>query len=140
MTNADDVIERLSDAVNGHDLDALAACFAADYRNETPVHPARGFVGRAQVRRNWEQLFGGIPDLGGSVIACAETPDGVWTEWEMHGTRPDGRAHRMRGVVIFGVDRCRDHRRTLLPRTRRRRRASGVDAAIDRLVPTNGPR
>ena len=54
-------------AVNGHDLDALAACFAADYRNETPVHPARGFVGRDQVRRNWEQLFGGIPDLAGTI-------------------------------------------------------------------------
>ena len=57
------MVDRLCGAVNGHDLDALAACFAADYRNETPVHPARGFVGREQVRRNWEQLFGGIPDL-----------------------------------------------------------------------------
>jgi ketosteroid isomerase-like protein len=139
MTNADDVIRRLCDAVNGHDLDALAACFAADYRNETPVHPARGFVGRAQVRRNWEQLFGGIPDLGGSVIARAETPDGVWTEWEMHGTRPDGQAHRMRGVVIFGVAGAQitDARFYLEPVDDD---VSGVDAAIDRLVPTNGPR
>lgn len=27
----------------------------------------------------------------------------MWTEWEHHGTRRDGSAHRMRGVIIFGV-------------------------------------
>jgi hypothetical protein len=33
------------------------------------------------------------------------TVDGevVWSEWEMTGTRRDGSAHLMRGVVIFGV-------------------------------------
>ena len=104
MTAPSDVVDRLCVALNDHDLDALAACFAADYRNETPVHPARGFVGREQVRRNWEQLFGGIPDLHGTVTARAVAPDGVWTEWEMRGTRRDGVAHLMRGVVIFGVE------------------------------------
>jgi ketosteroid isomerase-like protein len=44
-------IERLVLATNRHDLDALAACFAADYENETPAHPARSFRGRDQVRR-----------------------------------------------------------------------------------------
>jgi len=29
--------------------------------------------------------------------------DVIWTEWEMTGTRRDGSAHCMRGVVIFGV-------------------------------------
>ena len=135
MTDASDVVGRLCDAVNGHDLDALATCFAVDYRNETPVHPARGFVGRAQVRRNWEQLFGGVPDLRGSVTASAVTPDGVWTEWEMRGTRRDGVAHLMRGVVIFGVSDAEitDARFYLEPVDVD---PSGVDDAIDRLVPT----
>lgn len=139
MTTPSDVVDRLCGAMNGHDLDALAACFAADYRNETPVHPARGFTGREQVRRNWEQLFGGIPDLGGRVTARVETPDGVWTEWEMHGTRRDGQAHRMRGVVIFGVRGAEitEARFYLEPVDDD---AGGVDEAIDRLVPTNGER
>jgi len=101
MTAPSDVVDRLCVALNDHDLDALAACFAADYRNETPVHPARGFVGREQVRRNWEQLFGGNPDLAGTVTARAVVPDGVWTEWEMRGTRRDGARHLMRGVMVF---------------------------------------
>ncbi len=103
MTNPDDVVDRLCVAVNGHDLDDLTACFAAGYRNETPAHPERGFVGREQVRRNWEQLFNGIPDISSRITARAETDTSVWTEWEMRGTRGDGQPHLMRGVVIFGV-------------------------------------
>jgi ketosteroid isomerase-like protein len=98
------MVERLAQAVNQHDLDALTACFAIDYRNETPAHPARGFQGRAQVRRNWEQIFGSVPDLTGEVRWIADGAT-VWSEWEMRGTRLDGSRHLMRGVVIFGVDR-----------------------------------
>ncbi|MBK5289591.1 MAG: nuclear transport factor 2 family protein [Acidimicrobiia bacterium] len=104
MPTATTVVDRLCDAVNRHDLDALAACFAVEYQNETPAHPARGFLGRAQVRRNWEQLFGGIPDLSATVAERAIDGETVWTEWEMRGTRPDGHPHLMRGVVIFHVN------------------------------------
>lgn len=27
----------------------------------------------------------------------------MWTEWEHRGTRRDGTAHLMRGVVVFGI-------------------------------------
>ena len=96
------LVERLCQATNAHDLDALASCFAVDYRNDTPVHPARGFQGRAQVRKNWEQIFAAVPDIAAQVqwVADQET---AWSEWEMRGTRRDGSAHVMRGVVIFGV-------------------------------------
>jgi ketosteroid isomerase-like protein len=98
-----DVVERLVRAVNDHDLYALGACFAEDYENETPAHPARGFRGRGQVRRNWEQMFAFVPDLRAEVKATAIDGDTAWSEWEMTGTRRDGSAHHMRGVVIFGV-------------------------------------
>ena len=129
------MVDRLCDAVNGHDLDALAACFAADYRNETPVHPARGFVGRDRCAATGSSSSAASPTSRGSVTARVETPDGVWTEWEMHGTRRDGEAHRMRGVVIFGVAGAEitDARFYLEPVDDD---TSGVDAAIDRLVPT----
>jgi limonene-1,2-epoxide hydrolase len=97
------VVERLCRAVNDHDLPALVACFAPGYRNETPVHPQRGFTGREQVRRNWEQILAAIPDLTVEVLRCAVDRDTVWAEWEHRGTRPDRSAHLMRGVVIFGV-------------------------------------
>ena len=56
------LVDRLCRAINDHDLDTLVDCFAADYVNETPVHPTRGFVGRAQVRRNWEQILAFVPE------------------------------------------------------------------------------
>ena len=96
------LLERLAAAANGHDLDALAGCFAADYRNETPAHPDQGFTGRDQVRRNWEQIFAAVPDLTATVLrSCGD--EVVWSEWEMTGTRPDGVTLKMAGVIIFGV-------------------------------------
>jgi ketosteroid isomerase-like protein len=97
------VLERLVRATNNHDLDALVDCFAPEYRNETPAHPARGFVGRDQVLRNWEQIFAFIPDIEVRVVRSREDGDAVWSELEMTGVRRDGSAHRMAGVVIFGV-------------------------------------
>jgi ketosteroid isomerase-like protein len=96
------LVARLQHAVNEHDLDALAACFAVDYRNETPAHPARGFTGRDQVRRNWGQILGAVPDMVAEV-RCVGDGRTAWSEWELRGTRVDGSAHLMRGVVIFEV-------------------------------------
>jgi ketosteroid isomerase-like protein len=96
-------IDRLVHATNQHDLEALTACFAEDYTNETPAHPARGFRGRAQVRRNWEQIFAFVPDIHVEVVRSTVKNDDVWTEWEMRGTRRDGRSHWSRGVIVFGV-------------------------------------
>jgi ketosteroid isomerase-like protein len=97
------LLERLAGAVNRHDLDALAGCFASGYRNETPAHPARGFTGRAQVRRNWEQIFTFVPDITARVRRCCRDGEVVWSEWEMTGTRRDGTAHQMAGVILFGI-------------------------------------
>ena len=98
------LVQRLCQATNDHDLDALAGCFTAGYRNETPAHPERSFAGRDQVRKNWTQIFAAVPDVRTEVLRCAEDGDTVWSEWEHRGTRRDGSAHVMRGVVIFGVE------------------------------------
>lgn len=98
------LVERLAQATNAHDLDGLVACFAEEYRNETPAHPERGFTGRDQVRTNWEQIFAFISDVQADVLRMAVDGDTVWSEWEHRGHRPDGSLHVMRGVVIFGVE------------------------------------
>ncbi|MCU1367753.1 MAG: hypothetical protein JWN39_3392 [Ilumatobacteraceae bacterium] len=97
------MVERLRDATNAHDLDALVDCFAESYRNETPAHPGRGFTGREQVRSNWQQIFAAVPDLTATVQHTVTNCEEIWSEWEMRGTRPDGSPHLMRGVIIFGV-------------------------------------
>jgi len=102
-TGPDGFVAQLVTAVNDHDLDAVVGLFTADYRNQTPVHPARSFTGQEQVRRNWEAIFAAVPDLSAVVIAQAVGDDAVWTEWTMDGTRRDGAEHHLRGVVIFTV-------------------------------------
>jgi len=97
------LLDRLAAAASRHDLDALVGCFAPGYRNEAPAHPAQGFTGREQVRRNWEQIFTVMPDISATVLRRACDGEVVWSEWEMAGTRPDGTPLQMAGVIVFGV-------------------------------------
>jgi ketosteroid isomerase-like protein len=102
--NAREVLDRLVRAVNSRDLEALVVCFAEDYVNETPAHPGRDFRGRDQVRRNWVKLFGGVPDLTGSILRATVDGPALWSEWELAGTRLDGGPFLMRGVVIYDIE------------------------------------
>ena len=95
-----EVVARLRDAMNEHDLEALVDVFDPDVVSETPAHPQRTFRGSDQVRRNWEQIFAGVPDLHAELLAAVVHGDTVWSEWDWQGTRRDGSAHRMRGVTI----------------------------------------
>lgn len=97
------VVARLVAAINAHDLEAMVACFADDYLNEWPAHPQRGFRGSEQVRRNWSQIFAGVPDLRARLPRMVVDGDTVWAEWDLSGTRRDGAAHLMRGVAIHGI-------------------------------------
>jgi SnoaL-like domain len=98
------VLDRLLHATNAHDVDGIVGCFASGYRNETPVHPARSFTGRDQVRRNWEQILGFVSDIRATVLRASVQDGVIWSEWEHRGTRRDGTPHAMRGVIIFGVE------------------------------------
>ena len=133
------MVERLRIATNAHDLEAVVSCFAADYRNETPAHPERGFTGRDQVRRNWEEIFAAVPDVTAEVVRGSVDGDTAWTEWEHRGTRTDGSQHIMRGVVIFGVrNDVADWARFYLEPVQ----ADGdnADAAVRRQLAPGGPR
>jgi ketosteroid isomerase-like protein len=95
-------VRRMLAAAARHDLEAMVSQFADDYRNTTPVHPARSFTGSAQVRKNWTALFAGMPDLTLTVYDAATGADGkLWMEWSNRGTRPDGSVQRAAGVAIF---------------------------------------
>jgi ketosteroid isomerase-like protein len=94
-------LARLLAAIERRDIDGIVECFTTDYRNETPAHPARGFTGRDQVRRNWEQILAAVPDVEARIVEWVRDGDVVWTEWRQGGTRRDGQPFEMRGVVIF---------------------------------------
>lgn len=130
--------DRVCEATNSHDIERVVDCFTEDYLNETPAHPARGFRGRDQVRRNWTQIFAAVPDIEAEISRSHQTGDTVWSEWEFRGTRKDGARHLMRGVMIFTVagDRARAVRFYLEPVEQ-----DGVDAdtAVQQTLTTERP-
>ncbi|WP_344654289.1 nuclear transport factor 2 family protein [Cryptosporangium japonicum] len=91
------LVERLIGALNGKDLDAIEACFGADFVGEWPAHPARDVHGPEQVRRNWEMIFKTSPDITIAMTNSVEVGDEVWGEW--HYTRAAGQD--LRGVIII---------------------------------------
>jgi ketosteroid isomerase-like protein len=136
LTHADKVwqwSDELVAACNGHDVEAVVACFADEYVNETPAHPDRGFRGRDQVRRNWQSIFAGVPDIRARYASRVVDGSTLWAEMEMDGTRRDGVPHAMRGGVIFTVSGgAATHARFYLEPVER---ASGdVNTAVERAV------
>jgi ketosteroid isomerase-like protein len=98
------VIDRLLAAVNAHDLRGAASLFHPDYRSEQPAHPARAFVGREQMRANWEAMFTGVPDFRAEICRSVDDGDCTWSEWRWSGSRADGQPFAMSGVTIFRID------------------------------------
>lgn len=93
------VLERMHEALNRRDLEAMLECFDPDYRSEQPLHPARGFGGREQVRKNWSAIFESFPDFQGELLRHAVAGETVWSEWRWTAT-----GLKMSGVTLFGVE------------------------------------
>jgi hypothetical protein len=76
---------------------------------------------------------GRLPDITAHIRAAVIDGDEIWSEWEMTGTRPDGKTETLRGVIIFGVtaDRMDSSRFYLEPVDAG---SDGHDGAVDRLV------
>jgi ketosteroid isomerase-like protein len=96
-------MDRLTAAQNAHDLEAMLACFHADYRSEQPAHPSRAFQGIDQVRANWSALLEGIPDFHGEILRSAVEGDTIFVEVHWTGTKADGTRFEELGVFIMGV-------------------------------------
>ena len=97
------VAERLRAAMNARDIEAFVACFEEDYESEQPAHPDRAFRGREHVRRNWSEIFDGVPDFSAELLEAGTTGDTEWSEWRWRGTQSDGAALDMAGVIVGGV-------------------------------------
>ena len=97
------VINRFIEAVNRHDAEAVAACFAADYRDESPAHPERAFGGRDYVLRNWAEILRAVPDFAADLRLCLADDEVTMNELRFHGRRDDGTRLDLRGVNVFGI-------------------------------------
>ncbi len=94
-------IDALLAAVNDHDLQRMIAFFDPGYRSVQPAHPARAFVGNAQVLANWTAMFAGIPDVRAVLGRVVQDGETTWCEWSWSGTRTDGLPFKSAGVVLF---------------------------------------
>lgn len=97
------VLQRMSDAINAHNVDAFMSCFANDYKGEQPLHPEIASIGLAQVRENWTALFAQVPDLRATLVASTIHDDFAWAEWHWQGTRTSGSDLNLRGVSVAGL-------------------------------------
>jgi ketosteroid isomerase-like protein len=85
------------------DLERQLGLFKEDYRSEQPVHPARTFSGREQVRENWSKLYESIPDFQAELLRHAFVGEEECGEWIWRGTKEDGTPLEERGVTIMGI-------------------------------------
>src|SRR5437660_7608111 len=97
------VFERMIQATNRHDLEAMVACCAPNFRSEQPFYPERNFTGQAGVRKNWSFFFSTIPDFRAEVQSSVVEGETVWAEMAYYGTQTDGKKHVTRGVSISGI-------------------------------------
>jgi ketosteroid isomerase-like protein len=99
-----DVLVRMLDAFNRHDLDGIMALFADDCVFESPRGPdpwGRRFSGPAEVREGLGARFRGIPDVhygDGSHFVAAERGA---SEWTLTGTTVDGERLEVRGCDLW---------------------------------------
>lgn len=82
----------------------MVGLFRDDYRSEQPVHPARAFVGREQVRANWGALFDAIGDLRAELLRSVEDDRIAWAEWRWTGMKADGTPFEEAIVTIMGLE------------------------------------
>src|SRR6476661_5442772 len=96
-------LQRLREALNRRDLEAMAACFDPDYKSQFPAHPERAFQGQGSMRQNWSQIFATVPNLNCELKAWSIDGETIWSEWEWTGTRLDGLPFFFKGVTIQGI-------------------------------------
>ncbi|GHE34442.1 MULTISPECIES: nuclear transport factor 2 family protein [Streptomyces] len=106
-TTTPDILRRMENAMNAHDLDAFADCFAGNLRSRRPLHPQSGITDHAKMRENWAGLFAHVPDLVATVQRSAEDGDQVWAEWEIGGTTVENARYLSRGVTILTLENDR---------------------------------
>lgn len=96
-------IEKLQQAWNAHDADALRGCLHMDYESVQPLHPERNLRGRESAVRGWAHLFEAVPDLRAELLHWTTRDDQVWTEWRWSGSHVSGCAFCAGGVMVFGL-------------------------------------
>jgi ketosteroid isomerase-like protein len=99
-----EVLERMLDGFNQHDLEAIMALFADECVFESPRGPdpwGRRFVGKQEVAAGLGARFEGIPDVHygeGTHFVAGERGA---SEWTLTGTTVEGERLEVRGCDLW---------------------------------------
>jgi ketosteroid isomerase-like protein len=99
-----EVLERLLDRFNAHDLDAIMEFFCEDCILDMPRGPAPGgrrCVGKEAVREGLRSRFTGLPDVHYGNDRHFVSGDRGVSEWLLTGITPSGEKVRVQGCDLF---------------------------------------
>jgi ketosteroid isomerase-like protein len=99
-----DVLERMLDGFNRHDLDTIMSLFAEDCVFESPRGPdpwGRRFVGKEEVAEGLGARFKGIPDVHYGDESHFVSGDRGASEWTLTGTTVEGERLEVRGCDLW---------------------------------------
>jgi ketosteroid isomerase-like protein len=99
-----ETLQRLLDAFNAHDLDAVMGFFTDDCVLELPrgPHPwGQRFEGREQVRSGLASRFAGIPDVHYGNDRHWVSGNRGCSEWLLTGTTTRGEPIEVQGCDLF---------------------------------------
>lgn len=98
------MLERLLDAFNAHDLDAVMGFFVDDCVLEMPRGPnpwGQRYRGRDRVREGLAGRFAGLPDVHYGDARHWVSGSRGCSEWLVTGTTTDGKRIEARGCDLF---------------------------------------
>jgi ketosteroid isomerase-like protein len=99
-----DVLERMLDAFNRHDLDAIMSLFASDCVFEAPRGPdpwGRRVEGKEAVAQGLGARFTGIPDVSYEGHGDFVSGERGASEWTLRGTTVNGERLEVRGCDLW---------------------------------------
>src|ERR1700759_2588982 len=98
------VVNRLNDAINRHDIDALMDVFSPDcvFENTAPAPDGGRFEGQDAVRGFWQRWFAWNPGARFDTEEIFAAGDRCVVRWIYRKTRDD-RPWHLRGVDLFRV-------------------------------------
>lgn len=99
-----EMLQRVADAFNAHDLDAVMSFFVEDPVLEMPrgPHPwGQRFQGQEEVRAGLASRFAGIPDVHYGDASHWVSGDRGCSEWLLTGTTLQGVRIEVRGCDLW---------------------------------------
>ena len=99
-----DVLERMLDGFNRHDLDTIMSLFADECVFEAPRGPdpwGRRFKGKEAVREGLGARFTGIPDVSYEGHGDFVSGERGASEWTLRGTTVDSQRLEVRGCDLW---------------------------------------